>query len=292
MTVWMPSLNSMYAARYRSVCGRRRSARNDASSSLLPAVRTDPPAGSTVAADRVRSRRNVMIENPPHQSPAEQSDSRTARPSLMPSAAAFCSSARFASEQHAAAKVAERVPAARHLVPPVRAGDVVEEGVVQHQRRAKAEIGDNEEQSAGEIAIVADEEEQAGGRAARVAEERHQPLLQVRVIGDRAEDRQEEDLQEHRKADAERKERFRRHEKRPSIEDDAVLADVRPRERRQVRAGHHGEDRRLKSGVGPVVHGPAENLAAIVDGHVLSAAGEHQERQHDHHRRRWSRRRR
>ena len=93
--------------------------------------------------------------------------------------------------------------------------------------RAEAEIGDDEEQAAGEIAIAGDEEQQAGGRAARVAEERHQPLLQVRVIGDRAEHRQQKDLQEHRQADAERKERLRRDEKRPELEDDAVLADVR-----------------------------------------------------------------
>jgi hypothetical protein len=167
-------------------------------------------------------------------------------------------------EDETAAEVPEGEASARDGIAPVVGHDFAQEGVVEDDRCAEAEVGDDEEQAAQQVETAFDEEEETRSGDAHVAEEGHQALLQLRVIGDRPQDRQQDHLQQDREGDAEREEGFcgDGHE-RAEAEHASVGAHCRLGEPRQIGPEEPCHDDRGEGRVRPVVDHPAEDFPPV-----------------------------
>ena len=167
-------------------------------------------------------------------------------------------------EQEPAAQVAHGPAVGGHPVLLLGAGDVRQVGVVEDQGRPEGQVGHDEEPASQPPQIALDEVHREGGQGAQGGEEAQHLLAQVRVVGDGAQHRQEEDLQQHRGRDAVGHEGVRRHG--DAQEAHGVRAGRLGRGPGQ--AGHVGPDedrhhRGTEGRVGPVVHGPAADLPRV-----------------------------
>ncbi len=90
-------------------------------------------------------------------------------------------------------------------------------------------------------------------------------LAHVRIVGDRSQDGEEEDLEHNGNRDTIREERVRRDRKRPDPSQTVWVGFCRVgRQGRQVGTEEHGADRGAEGRIGPVVHGPAKDFSFVV----------------------------
>src|SRR5690349_8255614 len=97
-------------------------------------------------------------------------------------------------QQDRAAEISISKTATRDFVRLILGRDLRQKRVVKNERRAEADVGDDEQHTTKQIQVVCDEEHQTVSNDGDVAEHSHQTLLEVRVVAEGAQNRQQEDL--------------------------------------------------------------------------------------------------
>ena len=164
-------------------------------------------------------------------------------------------------EHEGAARVAGGEAEGRDAVAVGQLGDVGEVGVVGQDRRAVRDVGDDERGEPGQDGPGRGEGQRDRGRRPDGRRDHQQPALGERSVGQRAEHRQRQHLQQHRQADGvgEQRPRARREEqdRDPVVRPGDVLRQRR--EERPADGGDHGGD---EGGVRDVVQREARDRAA------------------------------
>jgi hypothetical protein len=173
-------------------------------------------------------------------------------------------------EQQPAAEVAEGPALGGDRVALVGGGDVGQEGGVHHVGRAVGHGREQEQPAAEQVTGAGHEPQQQRGGGADVGEQAEQEAPPAGAVGDRAEYRHAQHLQQRRQRHQVRVVGAGAHRDAQRVH---VAAGVGggPRHRGQVGAGEHGDDGRLEGRVGPVVDVPAALLGggAGAGGHGL-----------------------
>jgi hypothetical protein len=183
--------------------------------------------------------------------------SRTASSPSRPSGSAAVIRPQRQGEHERAAQVAEGEAPCRHAVAVRQLRDVGEVGVVDQDRRPVRHVRHHEGQHTEQRRTHRHQCQPDGGRGAdRGADDQHLPLG-GRAVRQRPEQRQHQDLQDHREADG-----VREHRRSPRLQpeqgDPAVVSRGRLRDRRQERPPDGRDHGRDEGGVGDVVQREAD----------------------------------
>ena len=168
-------------------------------------------------------------------------------------------------KEDAASEVPERPSHGGDGIAVFRRRDVGQPGVVEDHRGPEADVRQQEQPPAHQVPRPFEEIETHGRRGSGVGEEEQHRFLPVGVVGDRPQQRQEENLEEDGQGDDVR-------EERPREDGDAERVDV-PRgvgggagDGGQIRPREHRDDRRGEGRIREIVEVPADALGPAFPG--------------------------
>ena len=173
-------------------------------------------------------------------------------------------------EQRAAARVSQRPPARGNRIALLGRSDLRQERVVHHDRRAEADVGDNQQRGSQHVIRALDEEHRDRGGRSEKRRQRQQFLFAVSIIRDRADHRKKKNLARHRNTDQVGIQAARIHGNPERVNESLGIrgglgerGEIRPQEHQQ----HGSKERRVR----PVVEVPAALFPCAVLSRHLGA---------------------
>ena len=173
-------------------------------------------------------------------------------------------------QKDATTDLSHGIPVAGDPIPPRCACDVVQESVVQDYRSTKTHVRNDVKKAANKVVLSFYNVEGNGGNRPERAEHANEATLEVCVIRNPSQHRQQEQLQEHRNRYALGKERLRGDgPEQAKTGNHSVFTHRTLGESGEVRANQHRCNRRDECGVGPVIQSPAEDFASRLPGSLV-----------------------